>query len=89
MMKLKWVALLLYAFVFVLSGCAASSAVDEVKEKPKETSASETGDTVKVGILHSLSGTMAISEVSLRDAELMAIEEINKSGGLLGKKLSR
>lgn len=87
MMKLKWVALLLYAFVFVLSGCAASSAVDEVKEKTKETSASETGDTVKVGILHSLSGTMAISEVSLRDAELMAIEEINKSGGLLGKKI--
>lgn len=45
------------------------------------------GDTIKVGILHSLSGTMAISETSLRDAEIMAIEEINAKGGVLGKKL--
>lgn len=42
---------------------------------------------IKVGILHSLSGTMAISETSLRDAELMAIEEINAKGGVLGKKI--
>src|SRR5436190_7591284 len=39
-------------------------------------------DTIKVGILHSLSGTMAISESSLKDAELMAIEEINAAGGV-------
>ena len=44
-------------------------------------------DTIKVGILHSLSGTMAISESVLKDTALMAIEEINKSGGVLGKKL--
>lgn len=44
-------------------------------------------DTIKVGILHSLSGTMAISETSLKDMALMAIEEINAKGGLLGKKL--
>jgi len=44
-------------------------------------------DTIKVGILHSLSGTMAISETSLKDVALMAIEEINAKGGLLGKKL--
>src|SRR3982750_3248187 len=43
--------------------------------------------TVKVGILHSLSGTMAISETSLRDVVLMAVEEINKSGGVLGKQI--
>ncbi|MEV7970745.1 urea ABC transporter substrate-binding protein [Sphaerisporangium sp. NPDC088356] len=43
--------------------------------------------TIKVGILHSLSGTMAISEVTVRDAELLAIEEINAAGGVLGKKL--
>jgi urea transport system substrate-binding protein len=43
--------------------------------------------TVKVGILHSLSGTMAISEVSLRDVVLMAVEEINAKGGVLGKKI--
>jgi len=47
----------------------------------------ETGDTIKVGVLHSLSGTMAISETSLKDVALMAIEEINAEGGLLGKKL--
>lgn len=41
--------------------------------------------TIRVGILHSLSGTMAISEVSLKDAELMAIAEINQAGGVLGK----
>jgi urea transport system substrate-binding protein len=45
------------------------------------------GDTIKVGILHSLTGTMAISESSLKDVELMAIEEINKAGGVLGKKV--
>ena len=44
-------------------------------------------DTIKVGILHSLSGTMAISETSLKDVALMAIEEINTNGGLLGKQL--
>ncbi|MBW3579005.1 MAG: urea ABC transporter substrate-binding protein [Actinobacteria bacterium] len=45
------------------------------------------GDTIKVGILHSLSGTMAISEVSVKDAEMLAIEEINAAGGVLGKQL--
>ncbi|MBC5783874.1 urea ABC transporter substrate-binding protein [Ramlibacter sp. USB13] len=44
-------------------------------------------DTIKVGILHSLSGTMAISETVLKDTALMAIEEINAKGGVLGKKL--
>ncbi|MBY5398212.1 urea ABC transporter substrate-binding protein [Rhizobium leguminosarum] len=43
--------------------------------------------TIKVGILHSLSGTMAISETTLKDAMLMLIDEQNKKGGLLGKKL--
>src|SRR5580658_2678293 len=44
-------------------------------------------DTIKVGILHSLSGTMAISETSLRDILLFAFDEINKKGGVLGKKI--
>jgi urea transport system substrate-binding protein len=44
-------------------------------------------DTIKVGILHSLSGTMAISETVLKDTALMAIDEINAKGGVLGKKL--
>jgi urea transport system substrate-binding protein len=44
-------------------------------------------DTIKVGILHSLSGTMAISETTLKDTMLFLIDEQNKKGGLLGKKL--
>ena len=44
-------------------------------------------DTIKVGILHSLSGTMAISETTLKDVDLMLIDAQNKKGGLLGKKL--
>ncbi|MBO0612899.1 urea ABC transporter substrate-binding protein [Thiothrix fructosivorans] len=45
------------------------------------------GDTIKVGVLHSLSGTMAISETTLKDTMLMLIDEQNKKGGVLGKKL--
>ena len=49
--------------------------------------AAQAADTIKVGVLHSLSGTMAISETVLKDTVLMAIEEINAKGGVLGKKL--
>jgi urea transport system substrate-binding protein len=45
------------------------------------------GATIKVGVLHSLSGTMAISETVLKDVALMAIDEINAQGGVLGKKV--
>jgi urea transport system substrate-binding protein len=45
------------------------------------------GAGIKIGVLHSLSGTMAISEVSLRDVVLMAVEEINAKGGVLGRKI--
>jgi len=48
---------------------------------------SSNSDTIKVGILHSLSGTMAISEQSVVDAEQLAIEEINAAGGVLGKQI--
>ena len=44
----------------------------------------QAADTIKVGVLHSLSGTMAISETVLKDVTLMAIEEINAKGGVLG-----
>jgi len=56
---------------------AASAAAQQAKAE----------DTIKVGILHSLSGTMAISETTLKDVMLMMIDEQNKKGGLLGKKL--
>ncbi len=49
--------------------------------------AEEADDTIKVGVLHSLSGTMAISETTLKDTMLMLVEEQNEKGGLLGKKL--
>ncbi len=49
--------------------------------------AAQAQDTIKVGVLHSLSGTMAISETTLKDAVLMMIEKQNEKGGLLGKKL--
>lgn len=47
----------------------------------------QAADTIKIGILHSLSGTMAISETSLKDVALMTIDEINAKGGVMGKKL--
>ncbi|MBX7266797.1 urea ABC transporter substrate-binding protein [Micromonospora sp. Llam7] len=50
-------------------------------------SADVSGDTVKVGLLNSLSGTMAISEVTVRDSIMLAIEEINSAGGVLDKKI--
>ncbi|MFI5937152.1 urea ABC transporter substrate-binding protein [Actinoplanes sp. NPDC051494] len=65
----------LLAASVILTGCASDPAD------------SDDGDTIKVGVLHSLSGTMAISEVTVRDSELLAIEEVNAAGGVLGKKL--
>ncbi len=57
-------------------------------EAPKAAAPAEApGGPIKVGILHSLSGTMAISETSLRDVALMTIEEINGKGGVLGRKI--
>src|SRR6201990_2538084 len=55
-----------------LSGFSAAKAAD---------------DTIKIGVLHSLSGTMAISETTLKDTVLFMIDEQNKKGGVLGKKL--
>src|SRR5207302_1054385 len=51
------------------------------------TTAKAADDTIKVGVLHSLSGTMAISETTLKDTILFLIDEQNKKGGILGKKL--
>ena len=92
-MKKKWLALGLsisIALSALLGGCGGStdtSSSAAVSSGPASASAETSGDTIKVGILHSLSGTMAISEVSVKDAEMMAIEEINAAGGVLGKKI--
>jgi len=68
-----------------IAGCGSDDSSDSGSKSSAEPGVS--GDTIKVGILHSLSSTMAISEVSVKDAELLAIEEINKKGGVLGKKV--
>ncbi len=60
--------------VAVSTGIAGGARISDAQEK----------EPIKVGVLHSLSGTMAISEVSLHDVVLMAIDEINAAGGLLG-----
>ena len=65
---------------------APAAPVAEVAPAP-EAAAAEESDTIKVGILHSLSGTMSISETAVHDAELLAIEEINAAGGVMGKQL--
>jgi urea transport system substrate-binding protein len=60
---------------------------EEGSTAPDEEAAAASGEPIKVGVLHSLSGTMAISEVSVKDATLLAIEEINAAGGVLGRPL--
>ena len=63
------------------------SAPSRPRPRPPAPRPPPTGGTIKVGILHSLSGTMAISETTLKDVMLMLIEQQNTKGGLLGKKL--
>ncbi|RXF74292.1 urea ABC transporter substrate-binding protein [Hansschlegelia zhihuaiae] len=63
----------------LIAGAFAAAAITAAPARAEET--------IKIGILHSLSGTMAISETTLKDAMLMLIEEQNKKGGVLGKKL--
>lgn len=77
------------AMLFASTGCALQEEGGDTSNTGTGTKAGSTkdGETIKVGILHSLSGTMAISETSVRDAELLAIKEINASGGVLGKQI--
>jgi urea transport system substrate-binding protein len=71
-----------------LVGCSKpADKTTDATTKTESTAPAASGDTIKVGILHSLSGTMAISETSLKDTALMTINEINAAGGVLGKKL--
>jgi len=65
----------------------AQDAYDTVKSVSSARNEGLSREPIKVGILHSLSGTMAISEKSVVDATLLAIEEINDQGGLLGRKV--
>ena len=76
----KLLGISLLASSLLVTGCGGDSAMSG-------NTSNASGDTVKVGLLHSLSGTMAISETSVRDAEKLAIQEINDQGGVLGKKI--
>ncbi len=67
---------------FTLKALTAAVALASISAAPAFAA-----DTIKVGVLHSLSGTMAISETVLKDTVLMAIDDINKKGGVLGKQL--
>ena len=79
MRKTRIVALMM-AGAAVLAACH--------KGEQSSSAAGAAGGDVKVGILHSLSGTMAISEVTVKNATQMAIDEINAAGGVLGKKIT-
>ena len=61
--------------------------ISRAQAQTRAPAAAPSGGTIKIGVLHSLSGTMAISETTLKDVMLMLIAEQNKKGGLLGKKL--
>ena len=66
----------------ILAACGSSSSSSSGGE-----SAADSGDAVKIGLLNSLTGTMAISEVTVSNSLKMAVKEINASGGIMGKKL--
>lgn len=84
--KLALLALVVVG-LFVITGCGSDSEEGSSSSTADTANPGVDGDTIKVGILHSLSGTMAISEVAVANAEKLAIEEINADGGVLGKKL--
>ncbi|MGB0563297.1 MAG: urea ABC transporter substrate-binding protein [Spirulinaceae cyanobacterium] len=73
----------------LLKACGAppEDAADTEAEDGDEAADSGDGETIKVGILHSLTGTMAISEKTVVDAENLAIKEINEAGGVLGQQI--
>ncbi len=82
---IRWTLAGTAAAALALAGCGGSSGGGSGSGVSAQPGVS--GNTIKVGILHSLSGTMAISEVSVKDSELLAIDQINAAGGVLGKKL--
>lgn len=69
----------------MLAGCGTKAS--ETDSATAESCVDTSGPTIKVGSLNSLSGTMAISEVTVRDAIALAVEEINADGGVLGKQI--
>jgi urea transport system substrate-binding protein len=81
----KWTAI--GASLLSVSAFSASSFADTSTAAVNTTGLAVTDDTVTVGILHSLTGTMAISETGAQEAEKLAIKQINDMGGILGRKI--
>lgn len=79
-------SVLLAAATTVLGACEKEQPPSGNAPAPTAAEAKVEGK-IKIGVLHSLSGTMSISEVAVKDATLLAVEEINKAGGVLGKQL--
>ncbi|WP_066910334.1 urea ABC transporter substrate-binding protein [Millisia brevis] len=73
--------------VLTLAGCGSRAGDESSSASSAESCVDTEGSTIKVGSLNSLSGTMAISEVTVRDAIALAVEEINADGGVLGKQI--
>jgi urea transport system substrate-binding protein len=74
--------------VFVTGICRAAAVAAAVAGFALAgTAQAQTQGTIKIGVLHSLSGTMAISETTLKDTVLMMVDDLNKKGGLLGKRV--
>jgi len=78
---LRGILALVLAMALVASACGDDS------EDADASTGGDSDEPIKVGILHSLSGTMSISEVAVHDAELLAIQEINEDGGVLGRQI--
>lgn len=81
MTRTKFGVLAASSLVLTLGACSGS-------DTGSEGATAASGDSVSVGVLHSLTGTMAISEITVRNAEMLAIEEINAAGGVLGKTIN-
>src|SRR4051794_31481062 len=85
--RLSAPVLALLTAAILLSACTGRAAPTAAVSSTSGGAAGSS-TSVKVGVLHSLSGTMSISETSVKDAELLAIEEINAKGGVLGKQIT-
>ena len=86
MNRIRCTVAVLAAAATVLAGCG-SRAGDENASEAKAGCADTSGDVVKVGAINSLSGGLAVSESVIRDAIVLAVEQVNASGGVLGKQL--
>ena len=87
MSKLGRRKFLVYGSAGLATSMLLKSCASDETTSSNQSATGDAEDGIKVGILHSLSGTMAISETTVVDAEMLAIEEINSAGGVLGKQI--